>query len=566
MSEENAASQTDQSADSESKTPPPSGKWWTRIGPGLITACVVIGPGSIMTSSKIGSNDGYAMLWIVVVSVAFMMVYMTLGAKLGAVAAEAPCDLIRKRAGKWLAVAVGVGVFFISAAFQSGNNIGVAAAFEAFVKNKYIVAGLIVAFNTLAISFLYAFKDMYKVLEKVMMCFVALMLVSFAVNLLSLQPNIADLFKGFVPSLGYEGKTDGWIVETVEGADSEANVNHYGAFTTDQLSELAEKNLIGRDTTVIKVSDRSRQAASSIPGLFGMKDSGQMQGDFFSDEMLPLLGLIGTTFVITAAFYQAYLVRQKGWKKEDLKTGLTDARVGSVIMFLITLMLMSTAAAAFFKTNYPSPQPNADLSTPIDLQDRVELKNPVAVASALEATFGPSAKIIFCLGLFSAAYSSFLVNSMIGGFMAADGLGWGSRPSDPGPRFMTSAALLTGMAVGLAVLIFDFDRTPTIIAAQAVTVVAAPLVAGVLLWLTSSREVMGEHVNSPGTTAFAGIGLVMLIAMAGKTAFFDLPKKVNDYMNAPVQAQTVPDDESNGPPSLRNPDAPAKDESTAGNG
>ena len=36
--------------------------WYSRIGPGLITACVVIGPGSIMTSSKIGANDGYAML------------------------------------------------------------------------------------------------------------------------------------------------------------------------------------------------------------------------------------------------------------------------------------------------------------------------------------------------------------------------------------------------------------------------------------------------------------------------------------------------------------------------
>ena len=76
---------------------------------------------------------------------------------------------------------------------------------------------------------------------------------------------------------------------------------------------------------------------------------------------------------------------------------------------------------------------------------------------------------------------------------------------------MTTAALLTGMPVVLAVLIFDFDRTPTIIAAQAVTVVAAPLVAGVLLWLTSSREIMGDNVNGPATTAIAGLGLVMVI-------------------------------------------------------
>ena len=415
----------------------PSVLWYKRIGPGLITACMVIGPGSIMTSSKIGANDGYSMLWVVAVSVIFMMTYMTLGAKLGAVAAAAPGDLIRQKAGSWLAVAVGTGVFFISAAFQSGNNIGVASAFEAFIDSKLTVAAVVIGFNLLAISFLFVFKDMYKTMERLMTVFVGLMLVSFAINLISLKPGITALLKGFVPSLGKSG------------------------------------------------------------------------------EMLPVLGLVGTTFITSAAFYQAYLVRQKGWKSCDLKHGLLDARVGSCLMFLITLMLMSTAAAAF------SGQ-------------AVELKDPVAVATALESTFGASAKIIFCLGLFSAAYSSFLVNSMVGGFMASDGLGLGCSTSDPGPKIMTTIALLVGMSVGVAVLMFDFDRTPTIIFAQAITVVAAPLIAGVLLWLTSSKDVMGDHVNSPSTIVFAGVGFVLLLAMAAKTAFVDLPKKVNDYMQSPV--------------------------------
>lgn len=419
-----------------SNLPPP--RWYHRIGPGLITACVVIGPGSIMTSSTVGANDGYAMLWIVVVSVVFMLIYMSLGAKLGAVAAAAPCDLIRSKAGNWLSILVGAGVFFISAAFQSGNNIGVAAAFEAFIESKKTVAALVIGFNVLAVLFLFVFRDMYKMLERLMMAFVALMLISFAINLVVLKPDLSAMANGFVPSLGKSG------------------------------------------------------------------------------DMVPLLGLVGTTFVITAAFYQAYLVRQKGWSVKDLKSGLVDARVGSVIMALITIMLMSTAAAGLYTGQL------------------VELENPVAVAEALESTFGPSAKVIFCLGLFSAAYSSFLVNSMIGGFMAADGLGWGSKPTDLGPRILTTVALMTGMVVGLAVLLLGFDRTPTIIAAQALTVVAAPLVAGVLLWLTSSRDVMGEHANGWLTNTFAAIGLVMLLLMAGKTAFNDLPKKVREYV-APAQ-------------------------------
>jgi len=198
---------------------------------------------------------------------------------------------------------------------------------------------------------------------------------------------------------------------------------------------------------------------------------------------------------------------------------LSDARVGIGITFALTLMLMSTAAAGLY-TGEP-----------------VKLKNPVEVAITLEATFGGSAKLIFCAGLFSAAYSSFLINSMIGGFLAADGLGLESRPDALAPKLLTAAALLIGMLVGLAVLLLDFDRTPTLIVAQALTVVVSPLVAGVLLWLTSSREVMGDAVNGRVTILVGAIGLVLLIAMAAKTALVDLPKKVNGYVNPPAKVE-----------------------------
>ena len=411
-------------------SPPPT-PWYKRIGPGLITACVVIGPGSILTSSTVGANEKYSMLWVVAISVVFMLTYMQMGAKLGVMAKAAPCDLLREKAGSWLAILVGLSVYFISAAFQSGNNIGVAAAFEAFTESKGLVAAAVVALNAVAITFLFAFRNFYSALEKMMMTFVALMLLSFAVNLIRLKPDVVEMAGGFSPSTG-------------------------------QLS-------------------------------------------------LAVLGLIGTTFVISAAFYQAYLVRQKGWVAEDLNNGLIDARVGSIIMALITVMLMSTAAAGLYTGS------------------EVKLANPIAVATALEPTFGTSGKVIFCLGLFSAAYSSFIVNSMIGGFILADGFKLGSDPTDLWPRLFTAIALLTGMAIGLAVLIFNFDRTPTIIAAQAVTVVGAPLIAGVLLWLTSCKDVMGEKVNGPIAKILGIIGLVLLLSMAYDTAFNKLPAKVKSY-------------------------------------
>ena len=436
-------------------TSPAPRPWYRRIGPGIITACVVIGPGSILASSKVGATNGFALSWVVVLAVGFMMVYMMLGARLGVAASQSPATLLTERVGRWLAALIGIGVFFISSAFQFGNNIGVHSAFkeyEAYITRLPFlqVDYVVVLFNALAISFVFGFRNLYRALERLMTVFVGIMLVSFAINLLFAKPDPIEFLAGFVPVLG-----------TVVSGQDPANL--------------------------LDIS---------------------------------LLALVGTTFVITAAYNQAYLVQQKGWGKADLKDGLLDARIGSVIMGLITIMLMSTAAAA--------------------LRGQ-ELAHVHDVASGLRPAFGAWGHSLFCLGLFSAAYSSFLVNSMIGGFILADGLGLGSKPSDFAPKLFTAVVLLTGMVVALLVLKAKFNPVPAIVAAQAVTVIAAPLVAGALWWLTNRADIMGDDRNSQTVNVLAGIGFVLLLAMAAYTAGVSIPANVQKLRQAREQpAALVP--------------------------
>jgi Mn2+/Fe2+ NRAMP family transporter len=414
----------------------------------VITACVVIGPGSILTSSNVGAEHGYGLFWVVIVSVVFMQVYMALGAKLGVVSRQSTGSLIAERAGRWVAVLLGLSVFFISAAFQFGNNLGVHSAFQVYAQPS---AGLlparwapafnyvVVAFNALSIAFLFGFRNLYKAIERLMMIFVGLMLVSFALNLgfalWTAPPTPGEMLSGFVP-------------------DPEAFTN------------------------------------------------------------LSVLGLVGTTFVISAAFYQTYLVQQKGWDTAQLRDGLLDARVGALIMALITLMIMGTAATV--------------------LRGQT-LSNVGDVAQQLEPMFGKKGQALFCLGLFSAAYSSFLINSMIGGFILADGLGLGSKPSDWAPRILTAGVLVTGMCVALYVIFAQWNPVPAIVAAQAVTVIAAPAVAGALWWLTSRREIMGELCNRPVTNVLAGIGFLILLSFAAYTALVKIPDKLEAYRAQPAQ-------------------------------
>ena len=51
---------------------------------------------------------------------------------------------------------------------------------------------------------------------------------------------------------------------------------------------------------------------------------------------------------------------------------------------------------------------------------------------------------------------------------------------------------------------------------------------------------MGEHVNQPPAIALGVVGVALLIAMAAKTAFVDLPPKVRGYLNPPVAEQVEP--------------------------
>lgn len=422
---------TPELADTSEPAALPAGRWYQRVGPGLITACVVIGPGSITTSSQVGAKYGYSMLWVVVLSVILMLTFMTMGARLGVVAGASPGTLIARHGSRLFAIFLSGCIFFMAAAFQFGNNLGIYAAMAEFEPLISKVPGLklpylVVLFNALAISFLFAFQNLYKALERLMMLFVGVMLVSFAVNLAYARPNLFELLQGLVPPV--------WL----------------------------------------------------------------LRGDGVSraEIDLSLLGLMGTTLVIAGAYFQAYLVRQKGWGKRELARGMVDARVGAMLMMLITLMLISTAAGAL---------------------RGVEIKEPRDIAAGL-TIFGTMGRVMFCAGLFSAAYSSFLVNSMVGGFVLSDGLGLGSEPRQWAPRLATTAVLLVGMFVALFTIASGTKPMPAIVFGQAVTVIASPLVAAVLLWLCNRRDVMGDDSNGWGSNVLGGLGLATLLAMATYTA------------------------------------------------
>jgi manganese transport protein len=404
--------------DSPSPSATPGKRFLSALGPAIITASVVLGPGSILANSTTGANFGYSLAWVLVIAVVLMIGMVALSTRLGVLMEGTFGEEIARRAGRPGAVVVGVTIFLIAGCFQFSNNLGVLFAIEPFARQdnitiKYVA---IVAMNLLAISALLCARNLYKAIERLMKFLVAMMVCGFVGNLIMARPDLKAILTGLIPSLP-------------EGA----------------LETIVPRRVAGDDGTMRII-----------------------------DRLTPVVAMIGTTFSIAAAYYQSYLVRQKGWTKADYKTGITDTLTGIGMLGFISFVIMCTASAAFYQ--------NPDVQLP---------ENPTAAdfAMQLEPTFGPTAMYLFCMGIFAGAFSSFLVNALVGGALLSDGCGKGGRMEDSGVRVATVAALLLGMFVALYTVHQGESPGKLILFAQALTVIGNPLVAAVILWLATRKDI-----------------------------------------------------------------------------
>ena len=194
-------------------------KWLTRIGPAFVIAAVVLGPGSVTTMTKMGAAHGYAMLWLPVVAGCLMAGFVTLFMRFGIQSNKSYLQHCADTWGRPFAALCGFSMFYIASAFQFGNNIGVTTAMSSLLappaEPGARAASPIPAwiwplvFNALAVTFLFAFRRIYTILEKMMTALVAVMLLAFFVNCLFARPSILGIARGLVPSFP---KDLSWVV------------------------------------------------------------------------------------------------------------------------------------------------------------------------------------------------------------------------------------------------------------------------------------------------------------------------------------------------------------------
>ncbi len=173
------------------------------VGPGFITASVVLGPGSITVSSKIGTSHGYSLLWVILAAAAAMGVYTHMAARFGAVSKTSMLQTVADEYGRWFAALIGISCFVMAASFQFGNNLGVATAMHSLTGINESVWPPV--FTGAALVLVFFAKRLYKALEALMAALVMTMIVAFLLNLIVAKPDLLAAARGFVPSLPKKG-------------------------------------------------------------------------------------------------------------------------------------------------------------------------------------------------------------------------------------------------------------------------------------------------------------------------------------------------------------------------
>ena len=381
------------------------------LGPGLITAALVFGPGSLTITTKLGAGFGFNLLWVIPVAIVFMISYTKMTARIGLKSKVSLMEIIRNRYGKIGASLLGISIFIITASFQAGNSIGAGVAFAELLGTS---TPPWVLFFSLAAIILLFFRSFYKILEKIMIGMVLVMFISFLVTLLLSRPNLALIALGFVPTLP-------------------------------------------------------------------------------SGSELLTVALVASSFSVVAAFYQSYLVQEKGWKMDEFETATAESRNGIIVLGLLSGMIIICSSAVLH-------QQNIAVNTASDL------------GLALEPLFGKFATIAFMIGFFAASFSSLIGNATIGGAILADAFSQGKMLSSWTVRIFIICVIIIGAGVALY---FGASPLKLIIFAQAFTLTIAPIAAVFILIIANDRSIMGNSANTRYQNILPIIGLGVLIFLAG---------------------------------------------------
>jgi Mn2+/Fe2+ NRAMP family transporter len=210
-----------------------------------------------------------------------------------------------------------------------------------------------------------------------------------------------------------------------------------------------------------------------------------------SGSELLTIALVASSFSVVGAFYQSYLVQERGWKKQEIKSCQYESLTGIIILGMITFMIMSAAGSVLFPKG-------------------IQVNSAAEMGKALEPLFGNFASSVFMVGLFAASFSSLLGNATLGGAVLGDALSLGNKLSAMPLRVLIMVVIVIGATFAVA---FSHLQLNLIVLAQAITMIVAPIIGVFILLISINDTIMGDLKISRTLKALGIIGLIIILLL-----------------------------------------------------
>ncbi|WBC09181.1 Nramp family divalent metal transporter [Micromonospora sp. CA-248089] len=169
------------------------------LGPAFVAAVAYVDPGNFATNSTAGAQYGYLLVWVVVAANLAAMLVQTLTAKLGLATGRSLPELCREHLPRPLNRVMWAQAELVAMATDLAEVIGGAVALYLLFGVPLLPGGLIIGAASFAVLALRARG--FRSFEIAIAVLLGVIVLAFAVNLVSAQPDVSDAAAGLLPRM-----------------------------------------------------------------------------------------------------------------------------------------------------------------------------------------------------------------------------------------------------------------------------------------------------------------------------------------------------------------------------
>ncbi len=334
------------------------------LGPALLVTAAFIGPGTVITASKAGTQFGCELLWTVLLATIGTILLQSLAARLGIETGSGLSEAIRSTlaASTWLLPTLAliiVAIGFGNAAYQTGNLTGAVVGVTALVGGSAKI--WVLALATVVIALIGFGKD--KLLQRTLITLVCVLSIAFLITAAMGLPSPARIFRGLlVPKVTGESLS---LVVAMIGT----TIVPYNLFLHASRSATTWKNMpresalrLSRIDTTVSISLGGLVTASILlTACSAFYDQGLLwdSPDKIAMQLRPTLGTLsgftfalglfaaGLTSAITAPLATAYaLCGCLGWSTETHSTSFRGIAISVVAIGAMAAVFLDGSPAS----------------------------------------------------------------------------------------------------------------------------------------------------------------------------------------------------------------------------